>query len=85
MAAGKSVEDILSGAKQALKHADEFSKSIPSADPTPTPAPVLNHEYAKAPYALVKKKSPSYSLSDEAEDVGKGLKARAEMEKKARQ
>ena len=83
MSAGKSVADILAGAKDTLKHADEFSKSVTDSQPSSiTP----KHEYSAAPYSMVKKSAPKdYSLADEAHSAGEGIKARIEMEKKVKQ
>jgi len=76
MAAGKSVNEMLATAKGVLKHAQDFDSTIPG-----------KHEYSQAPYSLVKSPEPpkTYGISDEASDAGKGIKARIEMEKKARQ
>lgn len=80
MAAGRTVEDILSGAKETLSKANALSDSVNAeADKSvPRPAPHLlappKHEFSHAPY----------SLAREASDTGKGLKSRMEMEAKAR-
>jgi hypothetical protein len=75
MAAGKSVSDILAGAKETLGHANALSEStskeVSKAAPQPTTPP--KHEYSSAPYTMAK----------EANDLGKGLKATMEMRHKA--
>lgn len=78
MAAGKSVTDILAGAKDALNKANAFTDSAAKesghpAQPHVDSAPP-KHEYSSAPYTLAK----------EANDTGKGVKARMDMEAKAR-
>lgn len=68
MAAGKSIEDILSGAKAELSKANAFSTSVKGEIPSP-PASTTKHEYSSAPYSLVKPKSPS--LGDELKEKGR--------------
>lgn len=81
MAAGKSIADILAGAKETLAHADDLSKGtsaeVAKVGPKPAPLPSVapKHEFSNA----------SYSLAKEANDAGKGVKARMDMETKARQ
>lgn len=83
MAAGKSVADILAGAKAAVSHAeDKFPTTGASAVVTPV-APAAKNEYSHAPYSLVKK--PGEGIVEEAKSAGEGIKARMEMERKARQ
>jgi hypothetical protein len=74
MAAGKSVDSMLSDAKRVLKHAQDFDNSIPGA----------KHEYSSAPYSLVKKPEPpkSYGIADETKDVAAGIKVKQDMAKK---
>ncbi len=67
-------DDVLKGAKAALARADQFTKSVESQAPS-RPAP----KAAPAPAAA--KPAPSTGLSKEAEDVGSGLKWRAEQVK----
>ena len=86
MAAGRSVEDILAGAKATLNKANALSdaaaKAGESAAPKPTesaaPKPTVSaappkHEYSNAPYSVAK----------EAYDTGKGIKSAMEMRAKA--
>lgn len=70
MAAGKSVSDILAGAKSELSRADALDKSVKTA----LPAVEAKHEYSNAPYSLVKS----------AGDLGEELKAKGVMVAKAR-
>lgn len=75
MSAGKSVADILAGAKQTLQHAQDFSKSMPAHEsPAPTPA-APKHEFSKA----------SYGIAQEAKSAADGIKARSDMQSKLNQ
>ena len=75
MAAGKSVEDILAGAKETLGKAESFDKSVKGPTPEAPAAPVApaKHEYSNAPYAMAK----SPTIKDE-------LKAKSQMLDKAK-
>jgi hypothetical protein len=74
MAAGKSVEDILAGAKETLGKAESFDKSVKGPAPEASAAPAsAKHEYSNAPYAMAK----SPTLKDE-------LKAKGQMMDKAK-
>lgn len=72
MAAGKSVSDILAGAKSELSRADALDKSVKSA----LPAVEAKHEYSNAPYSLAQSKPAS--------GLGEELKAKGVMVAKAR-
>ena len=76
MSAGKSVEDILSGAKETLGKAESFDKSVRESPNVPAP-PIspIKHEYSNAPYAMAKSKAPG---------LGEELKAKREMVDKAK-
>ena len=76
MAAGKSISDILAGAKAELGRADALDKSVKSEVPA---APAPKHEYSNAPYALVKKPSPIKN------EIGQALKEKAENVRKVSQ
>ena len=76
MAAGKSVSDILAGAKAELSRADALDKSVKSEIPA---APAPRHEYSNAPYSLVKKPTPVKN------ELGTALKEKAENVKKVSQ
>jgi hypothetical protein len=91
MAAGKSIEDILSGAKAAVSHAED---KFPTSQAPAAAAPIAKHEYSDAPYSLVKPKAatgssvkakPGAGILEEAKSAGEGIKARMEMERKAQQ
>lgn len=63
MSAGKSISDILAGAKDTLSHAENLtsgvSKEADKSAPKPA-APAPKHEYSNAPYSLASKaKSPA--------------------------
>ena len=76
MAAGKSVADILAGAKDTLSHANALSDSAHKEADAVAPAPV-KHEYSHAPYTLVKKPAPTMKdeLDAKAQMVAKAKKA----------
>ena len=61
MAAGKSINDMLAGAKQTLAHANAFAGEASKAADAVAPAP--KHEFSHAPYTLVKKPTPT--MADE--------------------
>lgn len=75
MAAGKSISDILAGAKNTLKSAQDFTKSAGGVPSSVAP----QHEFSKAPYSMVKKPS----VASEADSAGQGIKNRISMEQKA--
>ena len=82
MAAGKSVADILAGAKDTLNHANALSDSTAKEVErvAPKPAPTVStappkHEFSNAPY----------SAAREANGLGKELRARLEMNAKGKQ
>jgi hypothetical protein len=62
MADGKSVNEMLSDAKNVLKGADALSKSASSGGPSSF-AP--KHEYSDAPYSMVKAKPAGPGLDKE--------------------
>jgi hypothetical protein len=77
MAAGKSVADILAGAKNTLNSATAFSNSAAKDTDKVAPKPNVTsappkHEYSNAPYSVAK----------EANDTSKALKATLEMKAK---
>ena len=77
MAAGKSVADILAGAKAELGRADALSKSTGSGQ----------HEYSSAPYTLARKPAPPKApdLSDEVKSAAEGIKAKRDQVNKLSQ
>ena len=78
MAAGRSVEDILAGAKATLNKANALSDTAAKERESAAPKPTVStappkHEYSNAPYSVAK----------EAHDTGKGIKSAMEMRAKA--
>jgi hypothetical protein len=77
MAAGKSITDILAGAKDTLSHAENLtsgvSKEADKSAPKPA-APAPKHEYSNAPYSLVSKPKSSDSST-----LGKELSEKKRM------
>jgi len=80
MAAGRTVEDILAGAKETLSKSNALSDSVekekqkdvpPLAPPRVSGPP--KHEYSRTPYSIAK----------EARSAGEGIKAGMEMRAKA--
>jgi hypothetical protein len=82
MAAGKSVEDILSGAKDTLSKADALSTSVKGEIPSP-PAPVTKHEYSAAPYSLVNRAKKATG-NEAGPGMSKELSAKKSMLDKAK-
>jgi hypothetical protein len=83
VATGKSINDMLVGAKSALKKADDFTKSVTGGAPS---AFVPKHEYSQVPYSLVEKvKKVTGNSPATGEDVAAGLKAKIDTIKKVSQ
>jgi hypothetical protein len=83
MAAGKSINDMLAGAKSTLAHANDFTSGVNhEADKVVSkpPTPASKHEYSSAPYALVNKvRSAVGSNSASGESLGKELSEKKKM------
>jgi hypothetical protein len=80
MAAGKSVEDILAGAKAELNKANTLSSSVKSEVPA---APPAKNEYSATPYSLAAKAKKATG-NDSGPGIEKELSAKKEMMDKAK-